>query len=70
MKFERFESKPLDMFIEERRAALSYLEALTDYIEDHMDTAPEDITWADVSAMMHIRNEARNLCVFCGLAEE
>lgn len=55
-------SKALDAFIAAKLEIDSMLERLKALSDDHFETNPDEINWADVGTLDHYRAKLRKIC--------
>ena len=62
--------KALAAFIEKIGNISEQLTELQEYVDNHMETDPEDINWGDVGSAEKVVSDLNNIMIFLGLKEE
>ena len=60
---------PLSAFISHMDTAQNLLEELQEYLNNHMDTRPEDVRWGHVGSAAHVIEQLQEIKQFLGLTQ-
>ncbi len=54
----------LDSFMAKMGGIMVVLDRLKEHVDDHLGTAPEDVTWTDVAVAAEVYNKLKNVLEF------